>query len=139
MVSCQKTPAAKNEKSKCKQTIDILDEALQLDFICTCKQKPLCSDKLLKCHNPFCQSGKFFHLPCLNVKRVPNNAITTWECMVCKSGEKTEQSSSFTSNLCGFPNGVFIRIRLTRRGSSPLTKTFTSQQVFWGGLCVCGW
>ena len=48
-------------------------------------------------------------------------------------------SSSFTSNLCGFPNGVFIRIRLTRRGSSPLTKTFTSQQVFCGKLGVCGW
>lgn len=38
---CLKTPAAKNEKSKCKQTRDILDEALKLDFICTCKQKPL--------------------------------------------------------------------------------------------------
>ena len=31
----QKTPAAKNENSKCKQTRDILDEALKLDFICT--------------------------------------------------------------------------------------------------------
>ena len=29
-------------------------------------------------------------------------------------------SSSFTSNLCGFPNGVFIRNRLTRMDSSPL-------------------
>ena len=30
---CEKTPAARNEKSKCKQTRDILDEALKLDFI----------------------------------------------------------------------------------------------------------
>ena len=56
----KKTLAVRNEKSKCKQTRDILDEALKLYFICTYKQKPLCSDKLLKCHNPFCQSGKFF-------------------------------------------------------------------------------
>ena len=87
-----KTPAAKNEKSKCRQTRDILDEALKLDFICTCKQKPLCSDKLLKCCNPICQNGKFFHLPCLNFKWMPNNAMPTWECMMCKSGGKTEQS-----------------------------------------------
>ena len=61
---CQITLAARNEKSKCKQTRDILDEALKLDFICTYKQKLLCSDKLLKCHNPFGQSGKFFtYLP----------------------------------------------------------------------------
>ena len=37
--------------------------------------------------------------------------------------------TSFTSKLCGFLNGVHNRILLTRRGSSPLTKTFTSQQV----------
>ena len=47
-------------------------------------------------------------------------------------------SSSFTSNLCGFPNGVFIRIRLTRRGSSPLTRTFTSKRVFLGKI-MCVW
>ena len=35
--------------------------------------------------------------------------------------------SSFTSNLCGFLNGVDKRILLTREGSSPLTKTFISQ------------
>ena len=46
-------------------------------------------------------------------------------------------SSSFTSNLCGFPNGVFIRTRLTRRDSSPLTRTFTSKRVFFGEKYVC--
>ena len=87
-----KNTSAKNEKSKCKRTRDILDEALKLDFSCTCKQKPLCLDKLLKCHNPSCQSGKFFHLPCLNFKRMPNNAMTTWECLVCKSEEKLNKA-----------------------------------------------
>ena len=45
--------------------------------------------------------------------------------------------SSFTSNLCGFLNGVDKRILLTREGSSPLTKRFTSLQVVWGKFCVC--
>ena len=45
--------------------------------------------------------------------------------------------SSFTSNLCGFPNGVFIRNRLTRRDSSPQTRTFTSKRVFLGEKYVC--
>ena len=47
-------------------------------------------------------------------------------------------SSSFTSNLCGFPNGVFIRICLTRRGSSPLTRTFTCKRVFLEKI-MCVW
>ena len=46
-------------------------------------------------------------------------------------------SCSFTSNLCGLPNSVFIRIRLTRRGSSPLTRTFTSERVSLGENYVC--
>ena len=37
-------------------------------------------------------------------------------------------SSSFTRNLCGFPNGVFVRIRLTRRGSVSAMKVFNFTQ-----------
>ena len=47
-------------------------------------------------------------------------------------------SISFTSNLCGLSNGVFIRIRLTRRGSSPLSRTFTSKRVSLGKI-MCVW
>ena len=46
-------------------------------------------------------------------------------------------SSSFTTNLCGFLNGVFIRMCLTRRGSSPLTRLFTSKRISLGENCVC--
>ena len=59
---------------------------------------------------------------------------------VCKSHVDllfNSNSSSFTSNLCGFPNGVFIRNRLTRRDSSPLTRTFTSKRVSLGEKYVC--
>ena len=45
--------------------------------------------------------------------------------------------SSFTSNVCGFPNGVFIRNRLTRRDSSPQTRTLTSKWVFFKEKYVC--
>ena len=85
---CQETAAARNEKSKGNQTQKILDEDLKLDCICVCNKKSLPSDKLLKCHNPLCENGQFFHLACLNFKRTPNKALTTWECMGCKSGGK---------------------------------------------------
>ena len=85
---CQKTAVARNDKLKGKQIKKIGDEALKLDCICVCKKKPLPSDKLLKCHNPLCENGQFFHLACLNFKRMSNNALTTWECMGCISGGK---------------------------------------------------
>ena len=71
--------------------------------------------------------------------------MTSWKSL-CSSFSQTllfglllfnSNSSSFTSNLCGFPNGVFIRIRLTRRDSSPQTRTFTSKRVFFGEKYVC--
>ena len=65
---CQKTATGRNDKSKGKQTKENLDEALKLDCICVCKQKPLSSDKLLKCHNPLCQSGKFFSFALLKLQ-----------------------------------------------------------------------
>ena len=57
---------------------------LQLGAICTCKSKAAPSDKLLECHNRDCTNGKFFYLNCVGLKRRPNNAKTTWRCIVCK-------------------------------------------------------
>lgn len=82
---CQKTSAAKKKSTSKQQEDDILQKALKLDSVCVCKQKPLPTDKLIECHNCICQSGKFFHLPCISYKRMPNNAKTTWECSACKS------------------------------------------------------
>lgn len=80
--------------------------------------------------------------------------LKTWRKRRRRRGKKTHKTeenqlrfllfnsniSSFTSNLCGFPNGVFIRNRLTRRDSSPQTRTFTSKWVFFGGeISVCEW
>ena len=66
-------PEMKNQDAK-RQEIFWMKLWSELDFACTCKRKPLCSEKMLKCHNPFCLSGKCFHLPCLNFKRMPKNA-----------------------------------------------------------------
>ena len=61
-----------------------LNEATKLERICTCQKKAQASDKLLKCHNELCSSGKFFHLSCMSYKRYPNNAKTSWVCNNCK-------------------------------------------------------
>ena len=61
-------------------------EALNLHFICLCKQKANKTDRLVHCHNSSCQNGKFFHLAYLNLKRMPNNSKTTWLCPTCKKG-----------------------------------------------------
>lgn len=86
----------KQQQSKCQ-------EALKLDSICLCKKKPLQSDKLLKCHSESCASGKFFHLSCLNYKRKPNNAKTTWLCPTCALNnvktKQTKTNKNATSNF----------------------------------------
>ena len=41
--------------------------------------------KLTGCHNNPCMNGKFFHLTCVNYKRKPNNAKTTWICPNCSA------------------------------------------------------
>ena len=95
---CQKTNSVNKNNSKAKQTKELLEEALKLPCICICKEKPIYSDKLLKCHNVACKNGKFFHLTCLNLKRKPNNALTTWQCSGCKSEDKANSSSN-TQNM----------------------------------------
>ena len=89
--------ASGNTKSKPRPNSAALQKALQLQSVCLCKKKPLETDKLLECHSDCCESGTFFHLTCLNYKRMPNNASTTWKCPKCKSGQsayKYKQESS---------------------------------------------
>ena len=46
-------PEMKNQDAK-RQEIFWMKLWSEPDFACTCKRKPLCSEKILKCHNPFC-------------------------------------------------------------------------------------
>ena len=61
--------------------------------ICISKLKATETDRLVKCHNTACKNGKFFHLVCLGLKRMPNNAKTTWLCGSCK-GKKVKNKQA---------------------------------------------
>lgn len=73
---------------KKKTDPDVPNLAMSLDCICMCKSKPIKSEKLLQCHNESCENGRFFHLNCLNYKRMPNNSQTTWVCPSCRKKVK---------------------------------------------------
>ena len=40
--------------------------------------KPQNGGKLIECHSEPCNNGNFFHMSCLNYKRMPNNAKTIY-------------------------------------------------------------
>ena len=69
-------------------------EALILDSICVCKKKPSESDKLLECHNEGCKNGRFFHLSCINLRRIPNTSKTTWVCPACKTAKQKSSTAA---------------------------------------------
>ena len=47
------------------------------------------ADSLVECHGPNCMNGKFFHLQCLGLMRIPTNHNTTWRCYICHTTRKT--------------------------------------------------
>lgn len=81
---CCRLPQFKRKRKQQPKQPPACQAALQLNAICTCKSKAAPSDKLLECHNSDCTNGKFFHLNCVGLKRMPNNAKTTWCCKFCK-------------------------------------------------------
>ena len=86
--NCRALPEFKRGSSK-KQSAGIINEAMKMDLICTCKAVAEKKDKLVKCSNAHCTNGKFFHLSCLGRKRMPNNS-KSWlrsVCFVTKSQE----------------------------------------------------
>lgn len=52
-------------------------QQLNVIAICICKGKPTPTDKLGECHGESCKNGKYFHLACLDLQRMPNNHRTT--------------------------------------------------------------
>ncbi|XP_078382523.1 uncharacterized protein LOC144665209 [Oculina patagonica] len=84
---CCRLPQFKRKKSSRKSvqpTVVSDHAAMKCDSICICKAKPTPTDKLVECHGESCQNGKYFHLACLGLKRLPNNHRTTWKCPACK-------------------------------------------------------
>ena len=71
--------------------------AMKCDSICICKAKPIPKDKLVECHGESCKNGKYFHLACLDLKRLPNNHRTTWKCPACKKVAPAQATNSSTT------------------------------------------
>ena len=94
-----------------------------MDFICLCKQKAKKTDRLVQCHNSSCQNGKFFHLACLNLKRMPNNSKTTWLCPTCKKG--TARNRQVLTSKCSISTDdiEFVK-KVTKK--TPVTSKYKS-------------
>ncbi|XP_066272266.1 uncharacterized protein [Branchiostoma lanceolatum] len=87
-----KSSKLKSVNTKSKKTSAAPQKALKLQSICVCKKTPMVTDKLLECHNDSCGNGKFFHLHCINYKKMPNNASTTWLCLQCRKKQRVSKS-----------------------------------------------
>ena len=83
--------------SKTENTSQQNSEVMKLDSICVCGTKPSVSDKLLKCHSLDGQNGKYFHLNCLDYKRMPNNSQTTCLCSSCKEKDGSTKGKNAKS------------------------------------------
>ena len=128
--NCRKLPQFKPKKTKANKDDDMIQQALACDSICICQKKALENDKLIECHRSDCKNGVFFHLSCLNYKRLPNNHKTTWLCydFLTKkpSGKKSEQKQEnnvdndfvFDSN----DTDDLILVNATATGSTPMDK-----------------
>ncbi|CAH3184903.1 unnamed protein product, partial [Porites evermanni] len=93
---CSRLPQFKRGKKakQSAQSTPVIQGALNCDTICTCQSKPNSTNKLLECHGATCKSGKYFHLHCLNLKRMPNNAKTTWKCAGCKKANASATATT---------------------------------------------
>ena len=63
----------------------------------------------MKCMIENCENGLFFHMACLNYKRMPNNYKTIWVCPKCKLDKKTRtesKSKSLLQDTCSDMNPV---------------------------------
>ena len=107
--NCRKLPEFKPSKRQKTNLEDRNELACLMESICVCKQKASKDDRLLKCTIENCENGLFFHMACLNYKRMPNNYKTIWVCPKCKLDKKTRtesKSKSLLQDICSDMNPV---------------------------------
>ena len=78
---CCKLPQFKKRRKALKGkavSSAINGAAMQCTTIGVCNGKANIADRIIECHNADCDSGHFFDLSCLGLKRVPKNSKTTW-------------------------------------------------------------
>ena len=90
---------------------------MKCDSIWLCKSKPLPTDKLVECRGECCKNGNYFHLPCLHLKRMPDNHGTTWKCAECKKAIPVPATSSSDDD-------IDIAITKVCQGKTDKTGTF---------------
>ena len=71
--------------------------AVKCDSICIYKAKPTPTDKLVEYHGESCKNGTYFHLACVDLKRMPNNHRTTWKCPACKKVAPAQATTTSTT------------------------------------------
>ena len=85
-------------KAKGKASVSAVSTQASLcDTICICEVKATTADRLVECHGSNCTNGKFFHLQCLGLKRMPTSHKTTWRCYICCTTIKTNVAPPSTS------------------------------------------
>lgn len=105
---CSRLPQFKRSKGSSKgkgQPPATIQAALLLNSICLCNKKAVVTDRLLECHSTDCTNGKYFHLSCLGLKRMPNNSKTTWQCAACKqtNAKSSKLPTTSTSSMPATP------------------------------------
>ena len=105
--------------SKHQDSIDVM----KLDAICVCHSKPRVNERLLKCHGENGQNGKFFHLNCLDYKRMPNNSKTTWMCRSCKVAQTDKATTSRSTGPTTCTSTLNIRIAAASNSGVQLTQS----------------
>ncbi|KXJ23861.1 Chromatin modification-related protein YNG2 [Exaiptasia diaphana] len=111
--NCRLLPKFQKQKKTTKacNSTSHIDEAMKLSSVCICGKKPCRTDKLLKCNNNECENGQFFHLHCLDYKRMPSNSKTTWMCSNCKV-KRTYQPAATGPSQTSAPAASTIKLPL---------------------------
>ena len=96
---CSRLPQFKRRggtRTSAKPPTASIQAAMKLDSICICKTKPSTTEKVVECHGDNCENGKFFHLSCLGLNRMPNNYQTTWKCSECNKVATVHSATTLT-------------------------------------------
>jgi len=97
---CSRLPQFKQRRKtkKSKEPPAVNQAAMECSSICICDVSATATDRLLECNGTSCGSGHYFHLSCLGLKRMPNNAKTTWQCEACKKKQKPNLGTKLTTS-----------------------------------------
>mgnify|MGYP000008269787 FL=1 len=146
---CCRLPQFKRKRNtrKSPQSTVVSDHtAMKCGSICICKAKPTPTDKLVQCHGESCRNGKYFHLACLNLKRMPNNHRTTWKCPACKKvapaqATNTSTTCSSSSDSSSSENESDIVITKVTQGETEKTSALANLTDYHFDLIInpTGW